>query len=62
MIIINVAVETCMKRWKSLRDRFAKEKRKNENAQKCGAAAANLPVWEHYEALKFLQEHLRHKV
>nr|CAB3265650.1 transcription factor Adf-1-like [Phallusia mammillata] len=55
-------VETCMKRWKSLRDRFAKEKRRIENAEKNGAAVADLRVWEHYEALKFLQAHLRHKV
>uniref|UniRef100_H2Z364 MADF domain-containing protein n=1 Tax=Ciona savignyi TaxID=51511 RepID=H2Z364_CIOSA len=45
--------ETCMKRWRSLRDRFAKEKRKLENSNLVSS------TWDQFNQLSFLQGHLR---
>ncbi|XP_078495448.1 transcription factor Adf-1-like [Ciona intestinalis] len=47
-------VEICTKRWKSLRDRFSKERKNIENMKKSGAALTTVSVWEHYESLTII--------
>nr|XP_009861991.1 uncharacterized protein LOC100184915 isoform X1 [Ciona intestinalis] len=54
--------DACMKRWRSLRDRFGKEKKKMDSLKTSGAGAVNCIVWEHYHHLQFLNDHLRHRL
>ena len=49
-----------MTRWKSLRDRFLKEKKKVDTLPS-GAAAVGSSSWEHFEPMRFLQDYLKHK-
>nr|XP_002124233.1 transcription factor Adf-1-like isoform X2 [Ciona intestinalis] len=59
---IGQPADACMKRWRSLRDRFGKEKKKMDSLKTSGAGAVNCIVWEHYHHLQFLNDHLRHRL
>ena len=52
-------VEDCMKRFKSLRERFVREKKKR--TKKSGDAADNTPVWPYYDLLLFLKDVVKHR-
>ncbi|XP_078493998.1 transcription factor Adf-1-like [Ciona intestinalis] len=59
---IGQPADVCMKRWRSLRDRFGKENKKIDSLRTSGAGAVNCIVWEHYDHLQFLNDHLRHRL
>ena len=52
-------VEDCMKRWKALRERFAREAKKKK--KKSGDPADNSPPWSYYDQLLFLKEFIKHR-
>ena len=51
------AVEQCQKRWKALRERFAREAKKKT---KSGDPADNTPPWSYFELLQYLKEFVEH--
>ncbi|XP_039267394.2 uncharacterized protein LOC120342577 [Styela clava] len=52
------AVTECKTRWRSTKDRFRKEKRKEIEATRSGAAARGYRAWKFMEILKLLDEHV----
>ena len=52
-------VEQCQKRWKALRERFAREAKKKK--KKSGDPADNTPPWAYFELLQFLKEFVKHR-
>ena len=52
-------VEQCKKRWKALRERFAREAK--EKKKKSGDPADNTPPWAYFELLQFLKEFVKHR-
>ncbi|KAL1489813.1 hypothetical protein ABEB36_013745 [Hypothenemus hampei] len=48
--IVNMSMDNCQKMWKSLRDRFVKEKNKDKSGSE-----APIRVWEHYDKMKFYE-------
>lgn len=54
-----VKADTVMKRWRYLRDKYGKETKKIEELTRSGAEGIEmLDMWEHYESLSFLKDHL----
>lgn len=54
-----LVVDDCMKRWKVLRERFAREAKKKK--KKSGDAADTTPPWPYYDQLLFLKEFIKHR-
>lgn len=52
-------VEDCMKRWKAIRERFAREAKKK--TKKSGEAADNSPNWPYFDQLRFLKDFIKHR-
>ncbi|XP_053726733.1 oocyte zinc finger protein XlCOF8.4-like isoform X2 [Synchiropus splendidus] len=55
--IVNISAETCRKKWKSLRDIYLREKRK-ETERRSGSAPATGSKWRHSADLNFLDPFL----
>lgn len=57
------AVRECQARWRVLRDKFAREMRKNVNAKKAGGSALQVyqGSWALMSHLMFLTSHVRHR-
>lgn len=56
---LNMEADTVMKRWRYLRDKYGKETKKMEELTRSGAEGIEmLEMWEHYESLSFLKDHL----
>jgi len=51
----------CSKRWKTLRDRFAKERRRKEELKRSGSAAVHVKQWKFMTHLQFLQDYISHR-
>ena len=51
-----------MSKWSSLRDRYGREKKKVESAQYSGAPAISSAVWEHFDSMTFLKDHVKHRM
>ena len=52
-------VDDCMRRWKALRERFARELKKKK--KKSGDPADNSPPWPYFDQLLFLKEFIKHR-
>nr|XP_039260722.1 uncharacterized protein LOC120336973 [Styela clava]XP_039263828.1 uncharacterized protein LOC120339708 [Styela clava] len=52
------SVTDCKTRWRSTKDRYRKEKRRESEATRSGAAAGGYRAWKFMEVLKFLDEHV----
>ena len=48
-----------MRRWKTLRERFAREAKKKK--KKSGDAADTAPMWPYFEQLLFLKDFIKHR-
>lgn len=59
----------CERKWKLLRERYTREHRMyvtikenyEEGVQQTGMEPPQEPHWEYYHALKFLDQHIKHK-
>ncbi|XP_050689702.1 transcription factor Adf-1-like [Eriocheir sinensis] len=60
---LGLHVRECQARWRVLRDKFAREMRKNVNAKKAGASALQVyqGSWALMSHLMFLTSHVRHR-
>ena len=47
-------MDVCRRKWKSLRDRYMKEKRSEKEAKKSGSAAGTSKKWKFFVVLSFL--------
>ncbi|XP_058814062.1 transcription factor Adf-1-like [Topomyia yanbarensis] len=54
---LSIDGERAKTRWRSLRDRFVRERRKVDQLARSGSAAVEDPQWSFYEELKFLKAH-----
>lgn len=54
-----VSVEDCMKQWKAIRERFAREAKKK--IRKSGDEADNTPNWPYFDQLLFLKDFIKHR-
>jgi len=55
------SVKFCITRWTSLRDRFVKEKKKEERARKNNYSKEALSQWEFYEVMSFIKDYVKHR-
>ncbi|CAL8362336.1 unnamed protein product [Arctogadus glacialis] len=51
----------CVKRWRSLRDRYRRERVKEKEAQRSGAGADKQPVWRYMAVMGFLAPFLQNR-
>ncbi|KAK5613477.1 hypothetical protein CRENBAI_021263 [Crenichthys baileyi] len=52
---VGISEEMCRKRWKILRDTYAKECKKEKDKKKSGAAAGTAQKWKYLAGLSFLE-------
>ncbi|CAL8387507.1 unnamed protein product [Boreogadus saida] len=56
-----VGAAECLKRWRSLRDRYRRERVKEKEAQRSGAGADKQPVWRYMAVMGFLAPFLQNR-
>ncbi|CAL8384486.1 uncharacterized protein LOC115532291 [Gadus morhua] len=49
-----IPVDVCRRKWKSLRDRYIREKRSEKEGKKSGSAARTVKKWKFFAVLSFL--------
>ena len=54
MYIMFLSVDVCRRKWKSLRDRYIREKRSEKEGKKSGSAARTVKKWKFFAVLSFL--------
>ena len=54
-------VEIVQKRWKALRERYAKEHKKKKKKKSGDGADVVTKEWEHYQLMDFLRDFIRHR-
>ena len=54
-------IETCMKKWKSLRDHFVREVRKKKKRKSGDKGPPFKSTWPLFELLLFLEDTVRHR-
>lgn len=47
------------KRWDSLRDKYRKAKKRQEEAERSGAAGARPPTWKFWSEMTWLDDHMK---
>lgn len=58
---VNAEPDCCRKDWKSLRDRYVRERRTLQKNSRSGAAASKTPTWALYDTLAFLKDTVQHR-
>ena len=53
--------EDCIKRWKSLRDRFVREAKKIKENTTPGGVSVYVPPWSLFDSMSFLMDSIRHR-
>ena len=61
MVGKGVSAEDCVKKWKTLRDRFVRELKKVTAKKSGDGAPAYVPTWPLYGVLQFLTDHVKHR-
>ena len=59
--LVEETVEECMRRWKSLRDKFVRELKKVKGKKSGDAGPAAVSSWSLFDTLLFLQDTVRHR-
>ena len=54
-------VELVQRRWKTLRERYAKEHKKKKEKSGDSADSVSTKEWEHYHSMNFLKKIIKHK-
>ncbi|XP_073725513.1 uncharacterized protein [Misgurnus anguillicaudatus] len=60
--IVGVPVDECRKRWKSLRDTYRKERKKEAERKKSGAGASSVRPWRYSGVMGFLNPFLEDRI
>ncbi|XP_062565458.1 uncharacterized protein LOC134227796 [Armigeres subalbatus] len=56
--IISFVIKALTTRWRTLRDRYAKERREIEVSQRSGAEPTDYTPWEYSDQMDFLKDHV----
>ena len=55
-------VELVQRKWKKLRERYAKEhKKKKKGKSGDGADSVSMKEWEYYQSMNFFKEFIKHR-